>query len=159
MKVSELIKITNKIRKIDKLKSRLFSLLIVITVLFGIGILGTLFLFGNQGLVVSFVLIKWLIAITIVIWLLISVLQIKILLEKRKIWTYFSSISNVKLKQEGIILKSNQLKRMRKTNPNVFKETWRNKQIRLKQEEQQKLDNATVRRGSFSWKEGEVINW
>lgn len=85
MKVSELIKITNKIRKIDKLKSRLFSLLIVITVLFGIGILGTLFLFGNQGLVVSFVLIKWLIAITIVIWLLISVLQIKILLEKRKI--------------------------------------------------------------------------
>ena len=158
MKVSELIKITNKIRKIDKLKSRLFSLLIVITVLFGIGILGTLFLFGNQGLVVSFVLIKWLIAITIVIWLLISVLQIKILLEKRKILTYFSSISNVKLKQEGIILKSNQLKRMRKTNPNVFKETWRNKQIRLKQEEQQKLDNATVRRGSFSWKEGEVIN-
>ncbi|OTO09058.1 hypothetical protein A5882_003737 [Enterococcus sp. 4E1_DIV0656] len=85
MKVSELIKITNKIRKIDKLKSRLFSLLIVITVLFGIGILGTLFLFGNQGLVVSFVLIKWLIAITIVIWLSISVLQIKILLEKRKI--------------------------------------------------------------------------
>lgn len=85
MKVSELIKITNKIRKIDKLKSRLFSLLIVITVLFGIGILGTLFLFGNQGLVVSFVLIKWLIAITIVIWLLISVLQIKVLLEKRKI--------------------------------------------------------------------------
>ena len=85
MKVSELIKITNKIRKMDKLKSRLFSLLIVITVLFGIGILGTLFLFGNQGLVVSFVLIKWLIAITIVIWLLISVLQIKILLEKRKI--------------------------------------------------------------------------
>lgn len=85
MKVSELIKITNKIRKIDKLKSRLFSLLIVITVLFGIGILGTLFLFGNQGLVVSFVLIKWLIAITIVIWLSISVLKIKILLEKRKI--------------------------------------------------------------------------
>lgn len=69
----------------DKLKSRLFSMLIVITVLFGIGILGTLFLFGNQGLVVSFVLIKWLIAITIVIWLSISVLQIKILLEKRKI--------------------------------------------------------------------------
>lgn len=85
MKVSELIKITNKIRKIDKLKSRLFSLLIVITVLFGIGILGTLFLFGTQRLVVSFVLIKWLIAITAIIWLLISVLQIKILLEKRKI--------------------------------------------------------------------------
>jgi Tfp pilus assembly major pilin PilA len=144
VKVSEVIKITNKIRKMDKLKSRLFSMLIVITVLFGIGILGTLFLFGIQRLVVSFVLIKWLIAITIFIWLLISVLQIKILLEKRKIWTYFSSISNVKLKQEGIILKTNQLKRMRKTNPNVFKETWRNKQIRLKQEEQQKLDHATV---------------
>lgn len=46
---------------------------------------------------------------------------------------------------------------MRKTNPNVFKETWRSKQIRLKQEEQQKLDHATVRRGSFSWKEGEVM--
>lgn len=85
MKVSELIKITNKIRKMDKLKSRLLSTLIVITILFGIGILGTLFLFGTQRLVVSFVLIKWLIAITIVIWLLISVLQIKILLEKRKI--------------------------------------------------------------------------
>lgn len=60
--------------------------------------------------------------------------------------------------QEGRILKTNQLKRMRKTNPSVYKETWRDKQIRLKQEEQQKLDNATVRRGSFSWKEGEVIN-
>lgn len=47
---------------------------------------------------------------------------------------------------------------MRNTNPSVFKETWRDKQIRLKQEEQQKLDNATVRRESFSWKEGEVIN-
>jgi hypothetical protein len=69
----------------DKLKSLLFSMLIVITILFGIGILGTLFLFGTQRLGVSFVLIKWLIAITIVIWLLISVLQIKILLEKRKI--------------------------------------------------------------------------
>lgn len=60
--------------------------------------------------------------------------------------------------QEGRILKTNQLKRMRKTNPNVFKETWRNREIRLKEEEQQKLDHATVRRGSFSWKEGEVIN-
>lgn len=85
MKVSELIKITNKIRKMDKLKSRLLSTLIVITTLFGIGILGTLFLFGTQRLVISFVLIKWLIAITAIIWLLISVLQIKILLEKRKI--------------------------------------------------------------------------
>lgn len=47
---------------------------------------------------------------------------------------------------------------MRKTNPSVFKETWRDKQIRLKQEEHQKLDHANVRRGSFSWKEGEVIN-
>ncbi len=69
----------------DKLKSRLLSTLIVITTLFGIGILGTLFLFGTQRLVVSFILIKWLIAITAIIWLLISVLQIKILLEKRKI--------------------------------------------------------------------------
>ncbi|EPH64468.1 hypothetical protein D931_01696 [Enterococcus faecium 13.SD.W.09] len=85
MKVSELIKITNKIRKMDKLKSRLLSTLIVTTTLFGIGILGTLFLFGTQRLVISFVLIKWLIAITAIIWLLISVLQIKILLEKRKI--------------------------------------------------------------------------
>lgn len=69
----------------DKLKSRLLSTLIVITTLFGIGILGTLFLFGTQRLAISFVLIKWLIAITAIIWLLISVLQIKILLEKRKI--------------------------------------------------------------------------
>lgn len=67
MKVSELIKITNKIRKMDKLKSRLLSTLIVITTLFGIGILGTLFLFGTQRLVISFVLIKWLIAITAII--------------------------------------------------------------------------------------------
>lgn len=143
----------------EKLKSRLLSTLIVITTLFGIGIIGTLFLFGTQGLVISFVLIKWLIAITAIIWLLISFLQIKILLEKRKIWNYFLFIPNVKLKQEGNILKRNQLKRMRKTNPSVFKETWRDKQIRLKQEEQQKLDHATVRRGSFSLKEGEVINW
>lgn len=28
----------------------------------------------------------------------------------------------------------------------------------LIEEEQQKLDHATVRRGYFSWKEGEVIN-
>lgn len=66
----------------EKLKSQLLSTLIVITTLFGIGILGTLFLFGTQRLVVSFVLIKWLIAITIVILLLIGILQIKIFLEK-----------------------------------------------------------------------------
>lgn len=66
----------------EKLKSRLLSMLIVITTLFGIGIIGTLFLFGTQGLVISFVLIKWLIAITIIILLLISILQIKIFLEK-----------------------------------------------------------------------------
>lgn len=47
--------------------------------------------------------------------------------------------------------------RMRKTNPNVFKETWRNKQIRLKQEEQQKLDHATVRRGSFLGRKGKSL--
>lgn len=47
---------------------------------------------------------------------------------------------------------------MRKTNPNVFKETWRSREIRLKEEEQQKLDHANVRRGSFSWKDREVIN-
>lgn len=69
----------------EKLKSRLLSTLIVITTLFGIGIIGTLFLFGTQWLIISLVLIKWLIAITAAIWLLISVLQIKILLEKRKI--------------------------------------------------------------------------
>lgn len=82
MKVSEVIKITKKIRKMEKLKSQLLSTLIVITTLFGIGIIGTLFLFGTQGLVISFVLIKWLIAITIIILLLISILQIKIFLEK-----------------------------------------------------------------------------
>lgn len=82
MKVSEIVKITKKIRKMEKLKSRLLSMLIVITTLFGIGIIGTLFLFGTQGLVISFVLIKWLIALTIIILLLISILQIKIFLEK-----------------------------------------------------------------------------
>ncbi len=70
----------------EKLKSRLLSTLTVITALFGIGILGTLFLFGTQWLIISFVLIKWLIAITVVIWLLISVLQIKTILEKRNLY-------------------------------------------------------------------------
>ena len=83
MKVSELIKITNK--KMDKLKSQLFSMLIIIRILFGIGILGTLFLFGTQRLVISFVLIQWFIAITAVIFLFIGILQIKILVEKQKI--------------------------------------------------------------------------
>lgn len=69
----------------DKLKSQLFSMLIIITILFGIGILGTLFLFGTQRLVISFVLIKWFIAITAVIFLFIGILQIKILVEKQKI--------------------------------------------------------------------------
>lgn len=69
----------------DKLKSQLFSMLIIITILFGIGILGTLFLFGTQRLVISFVLIKWFIAITAVILLFIGILQIKILVEKQKI--------------------------------------------------------------------------
>gem|GEM_PF-2988167 len=86
MKVSEIVKITKKIRKMEKLKSRLLSTLTVITALFGIGILGTLFLFGTQWLIISFVLIKWLIAITVVIWLLISVLQIKTILEKRNLY-------------------------------------------------------------------------
>lgn len=69
----------------DKLKSQIFSMLIIITILFGIGILGTLFLFGTQRLVISFVLIKWFIAITAVILLFIGILQIKILVEKQKI--------------------------------------------------------------------------
>lgn len=69
----------------DKLKSQLFSMLIIITILLGIGILGTLFLFGTQRLVISFVLIKWFIAITAVILLFIGILQIKILVEKQKI--------------------------------------------------------------------------
>lgn len=69
----------------DKLKSQLFSMLIIITILFGIGILGTLFLFGTQRLVISFVLIKWFIAIIAVILLFIGILQIKILVEKQKI--------------------------------------------------------------------------
>lgn len=85
MKVSEVIKITKKIRKMEKLKSRLLSTLIVVTILFGIGILGTLFLFGTHRLGILFVLFKWLIAITAVILLLIGILQIKILVEKRKI--------------------------------------------------------------------------
>lgn len=56
-------------------------------------------------------------------------------------------------------MKKNQLKKMKKTNPSVFKETWRDKQIRLKREEQDRLDKAVVRRDRFAWRDGKMVEW
>lgn len=48
---------------------------------------------------------------------------------------------------------------MKKTNPSVFKETWRYKQIRLKKEEQDRLDKAVVRRDRPVWRDGKIVKW
>lgn len=42
-------------------------------------------------------------------------------------------------------LKKNELKKMRKNNPNLFKEDRREKQERLEREEQYSLDSAVVK--------------
>lgn len=56
-------------------------------------------------------------------------------------------------------MKKNDLKKMRKNNPNIFKEDWREKQERLKREEQYRLDKAVVKSTQTRlWQKGEVIN-
>ncbi|BBM18461.1 hypothetical protein G15_2126 [Enterococcus avium] len=56
-------------------------------------------------------------------------------------------------------MKKNQLKEMRKNNPNIFKEYWRSKQKRLKEEEHYRLDHAVVKSTkTMLWQKGEVIN-
>lgn len=48
---------------------------------------------------------------------------------------------------------------MRKNNPNIFKEDWRTKQKRLKEEERYRLDRAVVKSTqTMLWQKGEVIN-
>ena len=56
-------------------------------------------------------------------------------------------------------MKKNQLRKMKKPNPSVFKETWRYKQIRLKKEEQDRLDKAVVRKDRPVWRDGEIVEW
>lgn len=56
-------------------------------------------------------------------------------------------------------MKNNRIKEMKKNNPNVFKESWVKKQSRLAQEEQERLDNAVVRRNRPVWRNGELVKW
>lgn len=56
-------------------------------------------------------------------------------------------------------MKKNQLRKMKKNNPSVFKETWRDKQVRLKKEEQNRLDNAVVRRDRPVWRDMKIVEW
>lgn len=56
-------------------------------------------------------------------------------------------------------MKRHDVDKMKKNNPNLFKETWSEKQKRLAREEEDRLENAVVRRSQFiQWKKGEVIN-
>lgn len=48
---------------------------------------------------------------------------------------------------------------MKKNNPNVLKESWVKKQARLAQEEQERLDNAVVKRDRPVWRNGELVKW
>lgn len=56
-------------------------------------------------------------------------------------------------------MKNNRIKEMKKNNPNLFKESWVKKQARLAQEEQERLDNAVVRRNRPVWRNGELVKW
>ena len=56
-------------------------------------------------------------------------------------------------------MKKNQLRKMKKNNASVFKETWRDKQVRLKKEEQNRLDNAVVRRDRPVWRDMKIVEW
>ena len=47
---------------------------------------------------------------------------------------------------------------MKKNNPNLFKEDWREKQKRLKKEKEYALDCAVVRRSNLTRANGEIIN-
>ncbi|MGH1787706.1 hypothetical protein ABE902_15440 [Enterococcus casseliflavus] len=56
-------------------------------------------------------------------------------------------------------MKNNNIKKMKKNNPNLFKESWVRKQARLAQEEQERLDKAVVKRDHPVWRNGELIKW
>lgn len=56
-------------------------------------------------------------------------------------------------------MKGNNIKEMKKNNPNIFKESWMRKQARLAQEEQERLDKAVVKRDRAVWRDGELIKW
>ena len=56
-------------------------------------------------------------------------------------------------------MKNNRIKEMKKNNPNLFKESWVKNQARLAQEEQERLDNAVVRRNRPVWRNGELVKW
>ena len=47
---------------------------------------------------------------------------------------------------------------MRKNNPNLIKEDWREKQKRLNEEKEYALDFVVVRRNNLTRAKGEVIN-
>lgn len=47
---------------------------------------------------------------------------------------------------------------MKENNPNLFRESWIDKQKRLEAEEEERLNRAVTRKGSPLWVDGEVIN-
>lgn len=57
-----------------------------------------------------------------------------------------------------LLIEEKAVSKMRKNNPNLFKEDWREKQKRLKEEKEYALDCAVVRRNNLTKAEGEVIN-
>ena len=61
------------------------------------------------------------------------------------------------MKQRGKIT-SKKLRYMKENNPNLFRESWIDKQKRLEAEEEERLNRAVTRKGSPLWVDGEVIN-
>lgn len=58
-------------------------------------------------------------------------------------------------RKAGKSMSRRDLDRLKNNNPNVLRERYVDKKKRLKDEEDRKLDNATVKKGSFGWKKSE----
>lgn len=82
MKISEAIEIEKKIKRIQKMKSCLLSVHIVISIL---SCFVLLFLFGSNRLKDIHCFMKWFLTISALLWLVSGFLRIKIIFQKQKL--------------------------------------------------------------------------
>lgn len=82
MKISEVIEIEKKIKRIQKLISHLLSVQIVISIL---SCFVLLFLFGSNRLSDIHSYMKWFLTISALLWLVSGFLRIKIIFQRQKL--------------------------------------------------------------------------
>lgn len=83
MKITEAIEIEKKIKRIQKMISRLLSVHIVISIL---SCFVLLFLFGSNRLNDIHSYMKWFLTISALFWLVSGFLRIKIIFQKQKLY-------------------------------------------------------------------------